>query len=107
MALIAVAVATALVYAVWTLWVPLLPENLYVPLLDLGKITGYRWPAALLFLQLALGLYALYGIGYWLVARGRAHTALIFRAGVLCCVELLWACPATAGDGFAYVTHGP
>ena len=39
MAFVAVAVASAIVYAVWTVWVPLLPENLYVPLLDLGKIT--------------------------------------------------------------------
>ena len=69
MASLGLAVATALVWAVWVVWVPLLPESLYVPLLDLGKITGYRWPAALLFLQLVLGLYALYGIGYWLVAR--------------------------------------
>src|SRR5437763_15267666 len=103
MALIAVAVASALLYALWTVWVPLLPENLYVPLLDLGKITGYRWPAALLFLQLVLGLYALYGIGYWLVARGRAHTALIFGAGFVFCAELLFAYPATAVDGFGYV----
>ena len=54
------------------LWVPLLPDNLYMPLLDLGKITGYRWPSALLFLQLVLGLYALYALGYRLVARGNA-----------------------------------
>ena len=106
MALIAVAVATALVYAVWTLWVPLLPENLYVPLLDLGKITGYRWPAALLFLQLVIGLYMLYGIGYWLVSRGRGHTALIFGAGFVFCAVLVWAYPATAVDVFGYVAHG-
>ncbi len=106
MALIAVAVATALVYAVWTLWVPLLPENLYVPLLDLGKITGYRWPAALLFLQLVIGLYVLYGIGYWLVSRGKGHTALIFGAGFVFCAELVWAYPATAVDVFGYVAHG-
>jgi len=106
MAMLAVAVATAVVYAVWVLWVPLLPENLYVPLLDLGKITGYRWPAALLFLQLVIGLYALYGIGYWLVARGKAHTALIFGGGFLFCAELLWAYPATAVDVFGYIAHG-
>src|SRR5438132_3139225 len=106
MALLAVAVTTALVYAVWTLWVPLLPDNLYVPLLDLGKITGYRWPAALLFLQLVIGLYALYGMGYWLVARGKGHTALIFGGGLIFCAELVWAYPATAVDVFGYIAHG-
>src|SRR5258708_40137953 len=102
MALIAVAVATALVYAVWTLWVPLLPENLYVPLLDLGKMTGYRWPSALLFLLLVVGLYALYAMGYWLVARGKGHTALIFGAGVLVWARRAWAYPAPAADVFGY-----
>src|SRR5712691_3349788 len=106
MGLLAVAVATAVLYAVWTLWVPLLPENLYVPLLDLGKITGYRWPAALLFLQLVIGLYVLYAIGYWLVARGKGHSAMIFGAGFAFCVELLWAYPATAVYVFGYVAHG-
>src|SRR5947209_197314 len=106
MAVLAVAVATAVLYAVWALWVPLLPENLYVPLLDLGKITGYRWPAALLFLQLVLGLYVLYAIGYWFVARGKGHTALIFGAGCLFCAEMVWAYPATAVDVFGYVAHG-
>jgi len=55
---------------------------------------------------LVIGLYALYGIGYWLVARGRAHTALIFGASVVFCAELLWAYPATAVDVFGYVAHG-
>src|SRR6266851_9169748 len=97
MAVLAVAVATAVLYGVWAL---------YVPLLDLGKITGYRWPSALLFLQLVIGLYVLYALGYWLVARGSAHTALIFGAGVVFCAELLWAYPATAVDVFGYVAHG-
>src|SRR5688572_24264121 len=35
----AVGLATALAYGVWVAWVPLLPRNLSVPLLDLGKIT--------------------------------------------------------------------
>jgi alpha-1,6-mannosyltransferase len=106
MAFLAVVVATAVMYAVWTVWVPLLPANLYVPLLDLGKITGYKWPSALLFLQLVVGLYALYAYGYWLVARGRARLALIFAAGVLFCAELVWAYPATAVDVFGYIAHG-
>jgi hypothetical protein len=106
MVFVAVAVATALLYAVWVVWVPLLPDNLYVPLLDLGKITGYRWPSALLFLQLVLGLYALYGFGYRQVRRGQGSLALIFGAGALFCAELLWAYPATAVDVFGYVAHG-
>src|SRR5262249_58468471 len=73
MAFLSVMLATALLWAVWVAWVPLLPENLYLPLLDLGKITGYRWPSAILYLQLVLGLYALYAGGYWLVSRGHAR----------------------------------
>ncbi len=106
MALLAVAVATAVLYALWTLWVPLLPGNLYVPLLDLGKITGYTWPSALLWLDLVLGLFGLYAYGYWLVARGRGSLALVFGAGVVFCAELVWAYPATAVDVFGYISHG-
>ena len=78
MAFLAVAVAMALVYAVWVVWVPLLPTNLYLPLLDLGKITGYRWQSALLYLLVVLLLYALYAFGYSTVVRpthrSRRHT---------------------------------
>ena len=98
MAFLAVAVATAALYALWIVWVPLLPDNLYVPLLDLGKITGYTWRAALSFLFLVLGLYGLYVIGYRLVARGAGGLALIFGAGVFFCAELMWVYPATAVD---------
>src|SRR5260370_44671 len=48
----------------------------------------------------------LYGIGYWLVSRGKGHTALIFGAGFVFCAELVWAYPATAVDVFGYVAHG-
>src|SRR5882762_2118417 len=106
MAVLAVAVASAVLYAIWTLWVPLLPQNLYVPLLDLGKITGYKWPSALLFLQLVIGSYALYAMGYWLVARGTVRRTPIFAAGLVFCAELIWAYPATAADVFGYVAHG-
>lgn len=106
MAFVAVAVATALLYAFWTLWVPLLPDNLYVPLLDLGKITGYKWPAALEFVFLVIGLYVLYAIGYRLVLLGKSQFALIFGAAGAFCAELIWAYPATAADIFGYVAHG-
>jgi hypothetical protein len=106
MAFLRVCVATAFLYGVWALWVPLLPENLYTPLLDLGKITGYRWPAALLYLQLILGLYALYALGYRMVARGSAPLVAVFGFGAVFCVELVWAYPATAVDVFGYVAHG-
>jgi hypothetical protein len=106
MVFLAVAVITALLYALWTLWVPLLPENLYLPLLDLGKITGYRWTSALLFLQLVLSLYALYAVGYRQVRQGRVGLPLIFGAGALFCAELLFAYPATAVDVFGYIAHG-
>jgi hypothetical protein len=106
MLFVAVAAATAVLYAVWLVWVPLLPENLYIPLLDLGKITGYNWPSAILYLQLVLGLYGLYAAGYWLVARGKAGLTAVFAAGVVLCAELIWVYPATAVDVFGYVAHG-
>ena len=106
MMLLAVAVATALAWAVWVLWVPLLPTNLYVPLLDLGKITGYIWPSAALYLILVLGLFSLYAIGYWLIRGRGAPSGWIFAAGALFCLELVWAYPATAVDIFAYVADG-
>jgi alpha-1,6-mannosyltransferase len=106
MAFLAVALATAVLWAVWVAWVPLLPENLYLPLLDLGKITGYRWPSAILYLQLVLGLYALYAAGYWLVSRGHARLIAMFAAGAVLCLELLWVYPATAVDVFGYIAHG-
>jgi hypothetical protein len=75
MRFLAVAVATALVFAVWVLWVPLLPINLYTPLLDLGKITGYRWSSAALYLAIVLSLYLLYGFGYFAVSGAGAAGA--------------------------------
>jgi alpha-1,6-mannosyltransferase len=108
MILLAVAVASALAWAVWVLWVPLLPANLYTPLLDLGKITGYRWPSAVLYLGLVVVLYALYAVGYRAVRRsnGGADTAVIFGVAVVFCAELLWAYPATAVDIFGYIAAG-
>ena len=106
MAFLAVVVATALVYAVWVLWVPLLPDNLYLPLLDLGKITGYRWRSAILYLLIVLLLYGLYAVGYQRVRRGQVGLLAIFAAGAVFCFELVWAYPATAVDVFSYVAHG-
>ena len=106
MLLLAAAVATALTWAVWVLWVPLLPTNLYVPLLDLGKITGYRWPSASLYLALVLVLYGLYLLGYLAIRQRGAWTWLIFAGGAVFCAELIWAYPATAVDVFAYVADG-
>src|SRR5260221_7245730 len=105
MLFLAVAVVTALLYALWALWVPLLPTNLYVPLLDLGKITGYRWSSALLFLSMVLALYALYAIGYRQVRRGGVSLLPIFATATLFCVELALAYPATAVDVFGYIAH--
>jgi hypothetical protein len=106
MVFLAVAVATALLYALWVVWVPLLPTNLYVPLLDLGKITGYSWPSALLYLLLILTLYLVYAIGYRLVTRDKISGKLIFGAATAFCIEIAWAYPATAADVFGYVAQG-
>jgi hypothetical protein len=102
----AVGLATALVYAAWVVWAPLLPSNLYLPLLDLGKITGYTWPAAFHYMSIVLGLYGLYGFGYRLVVRGGASVAAIFAIGALLCVVLVGAYPATAVDVFGYIAQG-
>jgi hypothetical protein len=106
MLFLAVAVATALVYAVWVLWVPLLPDNLYTPLLDLGKITGYRWPSAILYLLIVICLFGLYAVGYRFVASGKVRMAAVFAAAAIFCAELVWAYPATAVDVFGYVAAG-
>jgi alpha-1,6-mannosyltransferase len=88
--------------------VPLLPDNLFVPLLDLGKISGYTWLSAALYLLLVLGLYALYAVGYRLVTQGTQATGrtAIFVLGAVFCFELVWAYPATAVDVFGYIAHG-
>lgn len=103
MPLWAVGVATALVYGLWVAWVPLLPGNLDVPLLDLGKITGYTWTSAFVYLGLVLAQYALYALGYRLAGRASQRTLLLF--GALFCAELLFAYPATAADVFGYIAH--
>jgi hypothetical protein len=103
---LAVTAGTAVVFALWVAWVPLLPQNLFIPLLDLGKLTGYRWQSAVLYLLIVFTLYALYAVGYQLVCRGKASLPAIFAAGSLFCVELVWAYPATAADVFAYVADG-
>src|SRR5262252_6430305 len=104
MLFLAVAVAMALVYAVWTLWVPLLPTNLYVPLLDLGKITGYRWASAVLYLAIVLLLYGLYALGYRQAPKVKPRW--VFLAAAIFALELLWTYPATAVDIFGYIAHG-
>jgi hypothetical protein len=107
MGLLAAAVAMALLYAVWVVWVPLLPTNLYTPLLDLGKITGYRWQSAALYLLIVLLLYLAYAFGYRSIARSKTYrTWWIFAAGGLFSAELLFAYPATAADIFSYVADG-
>lgn len=108
MLFLAVAVATALLYAFWALWVPLLPANLYTPLLDLGKITDYTWRSAATYLALVLALFILYGLGYRAVAARHARIGIkrvLVSAGVFCAL-LLWAYPATAVDVFAYIADG-
>ena len=108
MAFLAVAVATALVYALWVAWVPLLPTNLYTPLLDLGKITEYTWSAAASYLALVVVLSGLYAVGYRVIASGGSavKTWWVFVGGGLVCAELLWVYPATAVDVFGYIANG-
>ena len=108
MRLLAVGVATALVYALWVTWVPLLPDNLYVPLLDLGKITGYHWASAAIYMSIVIVLYSLYAYGYRLIRKTESQisTRTVLVGGAIFCAELIWAYPATAVDVFDYVAHG-
>jgi hypothetical protein len=108
MVLLALAAATALVYAAWVVWVPLLPSNLYTPLLDLGQITGYTWSSASVYLLVVVVLFALYGLGYSAVLMGgiRVKTRWLFVPAAIFCLEMLWAYPATAADVFSYIAAG-
>ncbi|MBV9170409.1 MAG: hypothetical protein JOZ81_10035 [Chloroflexi bacterium] len=104
MRLLAVGIATALTYALWVAWVPLIPGNLYIPLLDLGKITGYTPQAAALYLALVVALYALYTLGYRNARQASLKMSLALAA--IFCAALLFAYPATAVDVFSYVADG-
>jgi Gpi18-like mannosyltransferase len=108
MVFVAVAAATALVYAGWVAWVPLLPRNLYMPALDLGKITGYTWPSTAGYVALVLALFGLYALGYRVVAasRQRVKTWWLFAAAAIFSAELLLVYPATAADVFGYIAAG-
>src|SRR5262249_34315784 len=105
----AFALASALIYLTWTLWVPLLPANLYFPLLDLGKITGYSWTSALHYLAILAGLFGLYLLGYFEITRRRAGTghmwAIVVPSAIFCLIAV-FAYPATAVDVFGYIAHG-
>ncbi|HET6318825.1 MAG TPA: hypothetical protein VFG86_20410 [Chloroflexota bacterium] len=102
----AIGIATAVAYALWVVWLPLLPANLYVPLLDLGKITGYTWQAALTYLGFVIALHGLYALGYRLVSKGVVPTLPVSVFGAVFAIELLGAYPATAVDVFGYIAHG-
>jgi hypothetical protein len=115
MLFVAVALATALMYAGWVAWVPLLPANLARPALDLGQVTGYTWPSATGVLVIILALFALYAAGYRAVTARSSETAggqrsletaWVFVAAAVFSAELMLAYPATAADVFAYVAAG-
>ncbi len=108
MLFVAVAVATALVYAGCVVWVPLLPTNLARPALDLGQLTGYTWTSAWGFLLIVVVLFWLYALGYRAVAAGQQpiRTAWVFAGAAVFSAELLLAYPATAADVFGYIADG-
>ena len=85
MAFVAVGLATALCYVALVLWAPLLPTNLYMPLLDLGKITGYRGGRRLTTCALVRRpVRAVRASATAWPARGKASTTQIFVGGALC-----------------------
>ncbi len=108
MVFVAVAVATAVVYAVWVAWVPLLPTNLFTPVLDLGQVTGYTWVSAASYLAIVLTLCGLYALGYRTLASSqrRVKTVWLFVTAAIFGAELLLAYPATAADVFSYIADG-
>ena len=113
MLFVAVAVATALVYAGWVAWVPLLPTNIGRPALDLGQLTGYTWTSAAGLLVIVLVLFGLYALGYRVIAdngeadrRPPVRTAWVFVGAAVFGAELLLAYPATAADIFGYIADG-
>jgi hypothetical protein len=86
---------------------PLLPRDVFQPLLDLGKITGYTWEATLRYCLIVAVLFALYVLGYWfVVGRQAASLGPILGFAALFCVVLFFAYPATAVDIFQYVAQG-
>ncbi|HET8626508.1 MAG TPA: hypothetical protein VFL91_03770 [Thermomicrobiales bacterium] len=106
-AVLALAVATELLYALAFVRPYFLPRYVAQPLLDLGKIGGYdpgagvRYtaPLALLWVcYLAAGLLA------WRL--GRALPALAFGGAAVFGLTLLWLYPITAADIFNYVLYG-
>lgn len=105
-AFLAVGAGSLLLDLLFVAWVPLLPTNVYRPLLDLGKITGGGWPAVDRYVFLVGGLFLLYGLGYRLLARGAAGPRAVFGFAVAFCLALLLAYPATAADVFGYVAQG-
>jgi hypothetical protein len=105
-ALVLVGIGTALVYALWAAWVPLLPAHLFTPLLDLGKITGYTWGSALRYCAIVAALFLLYGLGYVCVLRTDVGLPLVLGFMAVFGLALLFVYPATAADVFAYVAQG-
>ncbi len=104
---LAAGAGTAVVYAAWVATAPLLPRNVFEPLLDLGKITGYTWDATLRYCLIVAALYLLYGLGYWsVVDRQSASLGPILGFAAAFCVVLFFAYPATAVDIFQYVAQG-
>ncbi|MBV9359485.1 MAG: hypothetical protein JO023_28575 [Chloroflexi bacterium] len=102
-----VGAGTAVVYVAWVATAPLLPGNVFEPLLDLGKITGYTWQAALRYCLVVGTLFVLYGVGYWLVVgRSAASLGPILGFAAVFCAVLTFAYPATAVDIFQYVAQG-
>src|SRR5581483_2665792 len=102
----ALGVASLALYILFAAWLPLLPTNVFVPLLDLGKIAHAGWPAALHYAALVAGLFALYGLGYRVVAAGGAGIRPVLAFAAAFALVLLAAYPATAADVFGYVAQG-
>jgi MYXO-CTERM domain-containing protein len=106
LALLALGLGSLLLFLLFVAWVPLLPGNLYTPLVNLGSLTHPTWQSAVRFLFLLVGLFALYALGYRLVAQGAAGVRTVFVLAGACSLVLLLAYPATAADVFGYAAQG-
>jgi alpha-1,6-mannosyltransferase len=98
---------TLLLYVGCALALPLVPRNVYVPLLDLGKMTQTVGAGWAIYPAVVGVLFALYGAGYGLVATDRGPSLrTIFVLGALFCAPLILTYPASAVDVFGYVAQG-
>lgn len=75
------------------------------PLLDLGKITAYKYEAGYTFVVIFTALFVLYYTAYRLARRMRSTSFdVVLLFGALFSVTLIWVYPVGAADVFDYIS---